>query len=157
MTDAPNSLGPLEDVVAGELEFQQSHFDSLDTKAGIVLGLAEAIVALSADAVGTAATWPQVLATIAVVIGSLAAVTGLYSFWPRRFKVLDVEQVRDDALGLMTDATLRVALLDTRISAINANRGLLRRKAQRLKLSLSLLVTTVVLLGVAILIDRLGG
>lgn len=152
----PDSLGPLEDLVGAELQFQQQHFESLDAKAGIVLGFAAAVVALSAG-VTTATAVAETLYAVATMAAGLASLVSIAAFWPRKFEVLDVQRARDDALGRLPDALTRVAVLDTRVRIIDANRRLLFQKARRLKLAATSLVVAVVLIGAGSMVERLEG
>jgi hypothetical protein len=153
---APDSLDPVEELTRDELGFQQQHFESLDAKAGIVLGFAAAVVALSADATAGAFV-TALLHTVATSAAGLASLVSIASFWPRKFRTLDVKQVRDDTLGRLPDSLTRVAILDTRVRIIEANRTLLEQKARRLKTGATLLVTAVILIGAGSMVERLEG
>ncbi|MDX1621518.1 MAG: hypothetical protein R3320_11035 [Nitriliruptorales bacterium] len=151
-----DSLGPLEGLVESELDFQQRHFESLDTKAGIVLGFSAALVALAVDSsssirgVGSSSQLQRSQGTCRLCPHSPA-------FWPRGFEVLDVAKVRDDSLGRLPDSLTRVAILDTYVQTLDSNRDLRMAKATRLKAGLVLLFLAVILLGAATVVLWLGG
>ena len=71
-----------------ERQAQLSHFEALDAKAGIVLGFAGALVALA----------PNHYQVLPIVGRALAVASGffaLFTFWPRRYRVLDLLALRD--------------------------------------------------------------
>jgi len=72
-----SSLELLIEINQSEREAQLSHFESLDTKSGLVLGFAGVLIALGNGAGSVAGTGSTTFAAIA----ALAAVS---SFWPRR-------------------------------------------------------------------------
>lgn len=114
-----------------EREVQLAHFEALDTKAGIVLGFAGAVVAL-------APTGSSV-----IDIGRVAAVgsgaCALWTVWPRRIWSTDLRALRD--LYLPADPHFaRLRLLDTQIQMAESLGAVLSRKALRLKVSMVLLV-----------------
>ena len=149
-------LGLLQEMTTSELRNQQMHVEALDTKAGIILGLAGAIVALWARS--TAATLGAVLVPtmLAIIFGGLSALMALYTFWPRNFQVLDVERIRNQALDPVAAGGLRLALLDTRIELVNVNSAILASKARRLKTSMTFLLLSILLLGVSFLVVGLA-
>lgn len=140
-------------MVGGELGFQQQHFESLDSKAGIILGFAATGVALTAG-VATDTLAASVLLSIATLAAASAVLVSLGSLWPRKFQVLDVGRVRDDALDRFPDSLTRVAILDTRVQMIDANRRLLQQKARRMKTGASLLMAAIVLISAATMVER---
>ena len=71
---ASSSLDLLLEINQSERHAQLSHFDGLDTKAGLVLGFAGVLIALGNETVS--------LFGIAAAFTAGAAVA---SFWPRRF------------------------------------------------------------------------
>jgi len=75
MTDR-TSLALLIEISKSERDAQLSHFDSLDTKAGLVLGFAGVLIALG-GAPGS------VLGLGSIILAALAAAMAVASFWPR--------------------------------------------------------------------------
>ena len=149
------SLDLLEEMTASELQHQRVHAEALDTKAGIVLGLAGAIVALWTGSNTTGPTTVRVTSVLAVGNGMLAALMALYSFWPRKLEVLEVSRIRAEVLGPRAVRSLRVTILDTRIGMVTAYSAILEGKAQRLKTGMAFLLSAVILLGVDFLLESL--
>jgi hypothetical protein len=137
----PNlSLEPILHEVRLRRQAQAKHFDALDTKAGIVLAFAGAIVALSP------------IGNEVVNLGRFVAVssglTALASFWPRAFAEIDLRSLRD--LYLMSEPEFtKLLLLDTQVAEVEAMVGVLRRKARRLQAAM-------ILLGIASLLTAVG-
>jgi hypothetical protein len=119
-----------------ERTVQLAFFDALDTKAGVVLGFAGAVVALAPAG------------SILIDIGRVAAVgsgaCALWTVWPRRVWSTDLRALRD--LYLPPDPPFaRLRLLDTQIQIAETLGTVLSRKVMRLKLSMALLVVAAVL------------
>lgn len=81
------SLELIAAEVHDQLQIQLRHFDSLDTKAGIVLGFSGALVAL-------AGRQEEVLSMAGLVAAGLVGLTSVLAFLPRAFPVIDVKNVR---------------------------------------------------------------
>lgn len=82
MSQALPSLELIADLVLAEREAQLRHVESLDGKAGIVLGFAGTVAALgntSASPFGAAGT----------VLAAFAAAAAVWTFAPRAFPVLE--------------------------------------------------------------------
>lgn len=127
------------DVLRSSREERREHFDALDQKAGLALGFAGVVVTLSND---IAEPW-RALGVVAAVV---AAGLSLWSFWPRKYEVL--ENVRD-YLAAPLEQTQRV-LVDT-LELMNAlTDQSLGRKARRLKLALMALALAVLMLGAGV-------
>ena len=148
------SLGLLEEITATELLHRQAHAEALDTKAGIVLGLAGAIVALWTGSTAAASPEVRITGILAIINGVIAALMALLSFWPREFEVLEVRRIRAEVLGRTAFKPLRVAILDTRIGIVSTYSAVIESKARRLKASMAFLVSAVVLLGVDFLLEN---
>ena len=73
---ASSSLDQLLEINQSERHPQLAHFDSLDTKAGLVLGFAGVLIA-----VGNEAGSPFGIASIIAAV--FAAGAAVASFWPR--------------------------------------------------------------------------
>ena len=84
---------------------------------------------------------------ITIISGGLSALWSLWSFWPKKLETLDAERARDEALGQIADEVLRVALLDTRFETLKANARVIELKLRRLRVSLSLLLVSILLFG----------
>ncbi len=138
-------LGSL-DVIARELEGQRAlqmhHFESLDSKAGVVLGFSGLIVAIG-PAVSGVATAGRILAVA-------SAILSLMTFMPRGYPVLDMRKLRDRYLVADPEFT-RLHVLDTHIEMEERSSRLLQSKAFRLKLAVGLLAAAVLLIASGIL------
>ncbi len=124
-----------------ERDRQQDHFDSVDTKAGVVLGFSGVLAAIALEA------WhPLELAALAVSL--LASSFAVGAFWPRRLPVLEPRALRRylEAEERITQLTL----VDTYLPMIEQARDVLDRKVRRLK-------GAMVLLGIAALAAATGG
>ena len=124
---------------------QLSHFDSLDSKAGIVLGFAGALVALTpggSPGLANPGRW------LAIVSGFLA----LWTFWPRRYWSTNLRPFRDKYL-VAEPAFTAIRLLDTQIDMIERMGSILKSKAVRLKASMVALASAVLLVGIGLGLD----
>jgi hypothetical protein len=119
-----------------ERHAQLLHFDALDAKAGVVLGFAAALVALSPDRIGTFATMGRVLA----VASGLAA---LSAFWPRRYWLTDLRALRAKYLTA-EEAFTNLNILDATVAEAAQVRTVLIWKSRLLKLAMLLLASAVV-------------
>src|SRR5207253_1960927 len=100
-------------------------------KAGIVLGFAGAIVALTPAG-------PQFVVELGRAAAAASGLLALWSFWPRRYWYVDLRSLRD--LYLMAEPTFaRLRLLDTQIAMAESVRRSLASKAVRLKVSMAAL------------------
>lgn len=73
-----------------------SHAESLDSKAGVVLGFAGVLVGLGATAQSTVSE--QVAFQVGLGFAVLAALLAALSFLPRRYPVLEVARLRENNL-----------------------------------------------------------
>lgn len=71
-----SSLDLLLEINQLERQAQLSHFDSLDTKAGLVLGFSGVLIALGNDAA-------SILGIASILVAALAAGWAVAAFWPR--------------------------------------------------------------------------
>ena len=139
------SLDVVWDQVRIEREVQLAHFDALDTKAGIVLGFAGALVAL---APAGSIVLIDIGRAVAVASGGFA----LWTVWPRRVWATDLRALRD--LYLPADPLFaRLRLLDTQIQMAESLADLLSRKALRLKLGMALLLSAALLTAIGLGIE----
>jgi len=138
------SLDVVLDEVRDERAAQLRHFESLDAKAGIVLGFAGAITTLA----------PAQGVLIGMGRGS-AAIAGLLALWaflPRNFQVADTSLLRRRYLASEPEFT-KLRLLDTLIEMITGADHLLQGKARRLKSAMVALAVAVALVAAGIQID----
>ncbi len=139
-TKGIRSLQPLLAQAETERAAQLQHFDSLGSKAGILLGLSGALIALSGRGV-----------LILIVVGRAAAVASagaaLASFWPRAVGAVDMKELREDYLAAEETFT-KIALLDSQVEMLTDTNPELKRKARRLKISMSFLAGSALLLAI---------
>src|SRR5258708_1520715 len=102
------SLSILMDQVASERATMNAHAESLDTKAGIVLGFTGVLVGLGATA--WAIISEIVIFRVGFGIGMAAAVLAAWAFLPRKYPVLQTLPLRETYLGA-TQAETQLGLL----------------------------------------------
>jgi hypothetical protein len=129
------------------------HAESLDTKAGVVLGFAGVLVGLGATAQETVSSVAvfQVGLGVAVASGLLAVA----AYLPRKFPVIETRELREKYLTAPEEVT-RLFLLDTQIEMMKEAGALIRRKGQRLRLALASLAGAAALV-VAGTLEGTGG
>lgn len=125
------SLELIAEAVATDQAAQLRHFESLDTKAGIVLGFAGVLVALGT---GSQAE----LGIVALIVGAAAALFALLAFVPRSYPVLELRKTRDRYLPSDPRFT-KLHVIDTRIAIVEETSRLLMRKARWLKAAILML------------------
>jgi hypothetical protein len=135
------SLNEILEEVRAEREGQNAHFDALDSKAGILLGFAGALVALTP-------TEDHLLVDVGRMAAVLAAALALWAFWPRRYSVTNLRVLRDRYLTADPRFTQKT-LLDTHIQMAEQINESLRRKVWRVKAAM-------VALGAAALLVAIG-
>lgn len=121
---------------------QLAHFDSLDTKAGLILGFAGVLIALGNGSGSLAEASSTILA-------ALAAVASVASFWPRRFASIDPTRLGDYANAEL--AFTQLTVLDTLEVMLVETTQRLELKSRRLKLALTGLTAGAVLASIDLL------
>lgn len=116
--------------VAAERETMNSHAESLDTKAGVVLGFAGVLVGLGATAQGFISN--RFLFQAGLVAGVAAGALAAWAFLPRRYPVIEVFRLRERYLTAPEQMT-QLHLLDTQIEMVRQAADLVRRKGRRVK------------------------
>lgn len=134
-----SSLDLLVGINQSERIAQLSHFDSLDTKAGLVLGFAGVLTAITREA-------DSILEVLAIVAAAVAAVAAVGAFWPREYQSLDPARLGDYAASELVFTQLTV--LDTMEVMIGDTNSVLAVKARRLKVALSSLLIGIILAGI---------
>jgi hypothetical protein len=134
--DGKSSLDLLIELNQAERQLQLAHFDSLDTKAGLVLGFAGVLIALGNGAGGLAGT-------VSTILAALAAVASVTSFWPRRFASIDPTRLGDYAGAEL--AFTQLTVLDTLEVMLVETTEKLNLKSRRLKWALMSLTAAAVL------------
>lgn len=125
--------------VREQREAQLAHSDSLDSKAGVVLGFGAAVVALAPSA--------NALAEAGRLLAMLGALLAVLAFWPRPYPAIDVLALRRKYLTSRAEFA-ELALLDTHIQMVRAAHGTLRLKAGAVKVAMASLFAAGVLLSV---------
>jgi hypothetical protein len=136
------SIGVLLTAVERRLDQQRSHFESLDTKAGVAVGFAGVIAALAKDV-------DPFVAKVGVGVAVVAAVLAMLSFRPRKHPIFDPLPLREHLQA--DERSTQLKLLDTQIEMSRQTDGLVKAKARLLQAALAVLVVSVVLLAVGTL------
>lgn len=134
------SLNLLLECVQRERDAQLRHFDALDSKAGILLGFAGALITLSPGL----DSWAR---AISLTMLALAAGLGVGAFFPRRMPTLDVVNLREYMRA--DEEFTKLRLHDSQLEMVSQGTLVLHRKALLLKLA-------VVSLGVGAVTIALG-
>jgi hypothetical protein len=139
--------------VAAERETMNAHAESLDGKAGVVLGFAGVLVGLGATA--QVAVSGGVIFRIGLTVAVVAALLAAWAFLPRRYPVLEVERLRQ-ALLTASEAETRLELLDTQVVMVNEAATLVRQKGWRVRAAVGCLAVAAALV-VAGILTSVGG
>jgi hypothetical protein len=142
-TDEPASLKLIAQRVSRELAALNGHAESLDTKAGVVLGFAGVLVGLGATAQNAVSA--TVLFQLGLGVAVLAGICAAAAFFPRRYPVIEVRPLRDGYLA-QPEPTTRLVLLDTEITMVRRAAALVRLKGRLMKVSILALVVAVALM-----------
>jgi hypothetical protein len=138
-----DSLDLLLDCVRREREAQLAHFDALDSKAGILLGFAGGLIALSPDI-------PSWARNVSLPLLGLAALLGAAAFFPRRMPTLDVRHLRE---YLQADEEFtKLRLHDSEVQMIDEGGRELGRKATLMKAAVLFLGLGAVTLAIGIIV-----
>lgn len=129
LPDLP-SLDLVARQVALERQTMNSHAESLDTKAGVVLGFAGVLVGLGATA--QQAISAEVPFEVGLGFAVLSALLAALSFLPRRYPVLEVARLRESNLTASVHETT-LELLDTEIQMVQEAAALVRTKGRRVQ------------------------
>ncbi|HUP69331.1 MAG TPA: hypothetical protein VM142_05890 [Acidimicrobiales bacterium] len=131
------SIDALLAAVERQHDQQRTHFEGLDSKAGIALGFAGAIAALAKDV-------QPGLAKIGVSLSILAAFLALMSIRPRKLPIFDPLALRRYLRA--NEEFTKLRLLDTQIEMALRTSRLIETKAFWLQVSLATLVLSVALM-----------
>jgi cytochrome c biogenesis protein CcdA len=130
------SLSLILQQVAVERETMNAHAESLDTKAGVVLGFAGVLVGLGATAQTLVST--RLVFQVGLGVAVLSAGLAAWAFLPRRYPVLEALRLRQGYLTAPEEET-QLHLLDTQIEMVSEAADLVKRKGRRVKLSVGCL------------------
>jgi hypothetical protein len=148
MPDMP-SLSLLAGQVASERDTMNAHAESLDAKAGVILGFAGVLVGLGATAQSVISENGVFQAGLGVAVA--AALLAAWAFLPRRYPVLEVQPLRDDYLTA-PEVETQLDLLDTQIEMIRQAAELVKHKGRRVGLSVGCLAIAATLIVIGTLI-----
>jgi hypothetical protein len=140
---AMSSLSVVIDQVASERETMNAHAESLDGKAGIVLGFTGVLVGLGATAQAMISENAVFQAGLGVAV--IAALLAAWAFVPREYPVLEVQVLRDSYLAAPPQDT-QLVLLDTQIEMVKQTADLLKRKGRRVRWSTGCLAAAAMLI-----------
>lgn len=142
MTPIDSSLELVLDLVRDERRLMGSHFDALDTKAGLVLGFSGVIAALTPDGGST-------FGIVSLAGSIVAAFLAVATFWLRKHPAL-APSVISDYVGADPSFT-KIRVVDTLRSMVEEGRGVLDVKGRILKAAISSLLTA----AISVAVDRL--
>ncbi len=125
-----------------------AHAESLDGKAGVVLGFAGVLVGLGATA--QVAVSEEVIFQIGLAVAVVAAILAAWAFLPRRYPVLEVGRLRQANLTA-SEAETRLDLLDTQIVMVDEAAALVRQKGWRIRAAVGCLAVAAALVVAGIL------
>jgi drug/metabolite transporter (DMT)-like permease len=143
------SLDLLSDAATEELAAYERRADALDSKAGVLLGFAGVVVAVSA------ANLDGWLAHASAIAAGVAALVAGFAFVPREFPTIALLPLRDKYLTSAGEFT-QLRLLDTRIAMVSRVQATVRSKARSVTLA-SIALAIAVALGVLASIVDGGG
>jgi len=132
VTPALPSLQILLDQVVSERETMNAHAESLDAKAGVILGFAGVLVGLGATAQATISTNGVFQSGLGVA--AVAAGLAAWAVLPRRYPVLQVLPARQKLLTAGESDT-QLQLLDLQIKMVMETAELVKRKGSRVRWS----------------------
>jgi hypothetical protein len=142
------SLSILLDQVASERATMNSHAESLDAKAGVVLGFAGVLVGLGATAQVMISANGFFQAGLGVAVA--AALLATWAFVPRQYPVLEVQILRGNLTA--SEAETQLELLDTQIEMVKQAAALVKRKGLRVALSTGCLAVAAALVVIGTLV-----
>ncbi len=129
-----------------------AHAESLDTKAGVVLGFAGVLVGLGATAQTLVSS--DLTFKIGLGVAVAAALSAALAFLPRKYPVVEVLPLRDFLTA--TEAETKLTLLDVQIDMVLEAATLVRRKGRRVKSAVALLAVAAALIVAGTLIATRG-
>ncbi|MCB0908230.1 MAG: hypothetical protein KDB63_14040 [Nocardioidaceae bacterium] len=147
---APNY--PSLEVIRAELDLRLAEQDrrgnAFDSRAGIVIGSAGALIGLTAPPTN----WANLIGMLVAVAAAFAAA---WAIWPRVANAIDPRTVRNKYLTTDPEETQRT-LLDTRIVIFEKDQARLEDKGRRLKWSALILGGAILAVGVGSIVDFLS-
>lgn len=130
------SLSLVADQAAAEREALQGHAESLDAKAGVILGFAGVLVGLGATAqMVISENW---YFRVGLMLGVAAAALAAWALLPRKYPVVELGRLREKYLTAPEDET-KLQLLDVQIDMVVQITNLLQIKGRKLSAAVSCL------------------
>lgn len=130
--EVPPGTGFAWEEAQRKLDLQIDHAESLDSKATTLLGFIAVALGVVATSLEKFRSWGRPVAAGAVLGLGISAFLVLRAFWVRRYdRSPSPEEVWDYALR--DRSWIQHRLLTTRWAALNANSGILDRKARDLR------------------------
>jgi len=136
------SLDLIAEQVATERTVLNDHAESLDTKAGVVLGFSGVLVGLGATA--QALVENTGLFEVGLAFAVAAGILAVLAFLPRKYPVVEALLLRQKYLTV-PEAETKLLLLDTQIEMVKEASGLVKLKGRLLRLALVALATAAAL------------
>jgi len=138
--------------VVAERDTMNAHAESLDGKAGVVLGFSGVLVGLGATAQITVSG--TLIFEIGLAVAVVAAILAAWAFFPRRYPVLEVERRQSNLTA--PEAETRLELLDTQIVMVEEAAALVKQKGWRVRAAVGSLAIAAALV-VAGILAAMGG
>ncbi|HYP23899.1 MAG TPA: hypothetical protein VEV43_10015 [Actinomycetota bacterium] len=138
MRDAPEpkSIEVFLAEVHDQLAAQRSHVESLDAKAGVVLGFSGLLAAVAPDG---NALWMDLARGAAIFAGIFA----LFGLLPRGYAVVDLRAFQRDFLTAQP-TTAQLVLFDTQLNVLADTAGVIDHKSRRLRASIAALLVAII-------------
>ena len=124
-----SSLSLILETIIGERSARSALLETIDARAGVLLGFAAALAALAPEDVGLFVEFGRV----AAVLGGIAA---LATFWPREYGSVDVDSLSDFATA--EHVFTGRSLVDAQKEIVLGMTELLVKKIQRLRVGMLL-------------------
>lgn len=119
-----------------------AHAESLDTKAGVVLGFTGVLVGLGATAQAFVSS--ELTFQIGLGVAAAAALSAVLAFLPRKYPVVEVLPLREYLTA--TEDETKLTLLDVQIDMVIEAAILVRQKGRRVKTAVTLLAVAAALM-----------
>jgi hypothetical protein len=139
-----SSLSLILETIIGERSARSALLETIDARAGVLLGFAAALAALAPEDVG-----PFVeIGRAAAVLGGIVA---LATFWPREYGNLDVELLADSAAA--ERVFISRSLIQAQREIVLGLIELIAKKIRRLRIGMVLIASASVSIAVGLALD----
>ena len=136
------SLDVIAAQVTSERQTMNAHAESLDTKAGVVLGFAGVLVGLGATAQTVVSS--DLTFKVGLGVAVAAALSAAFGFLPRKYPVVEVLPLREFLTA--SENETKLTLLDVQIDMVIETAKLVRQKGRRVKTAVGLLAIAAALI-----------